>query len=140
MISDAIAALRPRIMKLATRLTRNKFDADDLTQNALVRAIGQQNKYQDSNLGGWVSMIAYREFYTSKRRTHEVPMPPEIINLNGQSEPNQYDTVRLRELLNYMDENLPPEQSRALILKGRDTQAAAHLRTLGRKKLNQWSD
>ena len=133
--NDEIAALRPRIMKLAGKLTGNKFDADDLTQNALIRAIEQQNKYHDGHLGGWVAVIAYREFYTEKGRSREVPMAPEIINLNGRTEPNQYDTVRLRELLTYMDKHLTTMESRALILKGRDTQVAAKLRTQGREKL-----
>src|ERR1700675_2051268 len=75
--TDEIAALRPRVMKLAGKLTGNKFDADDLTQNALVRAIEQQDKYLDGNLGGWVAVIACREFYTEKGRNREVPMAPD---------------------------------------------------------------
>ena len=138
--TDAIAALRPRIMKLAGRLTGNKFDADDLTQNALVRAIEQQDKYRDGNLGGWAAVIAYREFYTEKGRNREVPMAPDIINLHGHTEPNQYDTIRLRELLTFMDKHLTSAESRALILKGRDTQVAAKLRTQGREKLKAFDE
>ena len=137
-VNDAIAALRPRIMRLAGKLTGNKFDADDLTQNALVRAIEQQDKYHDGNLGGWVAVIAYREFYTEKGRNKEVPMPPEIINLNGQTEPNQYHTVRLRELLDFIDKNVPRYQADALIVQGHDNYKTTQYRWLGRKKLKEF--
>ena len=137
--TEAIAALRPRIMRLAGNLTGNKFDADDLTQNALVRAIEQQDKYQDGNLGGWVAVIAYREFYTERGRNREVPMAPEIINLNGRTEPNQYDTVRLREVLTYIDKHIPRHQADALVVQGHDNYKTTQYRWLGRKKLKEFN-
>lgn len=140
MLDDDIAALRPRIMKLAGRLTGNKFDADDLTQNALVRALEKQNQYQEGNLGGWVAVIAYREFYSGKAKVQEVPVSPENINLIGLTQPNQEDTVALREVLDYMAANLPPYQVDALLALKADNYKATQYRWLARKKLNAWRD
>lgn len=109
---DRIAELRPWLMRRATKLTRNnQFDADDLTQNALVKAIEKQHLYRSGNLGGWLGAICYHQFITDARTMNggsEVIKPTlmEPIHLagslGGTTQPNQEHWVSLVEVVREM--------------------------------------
>lgn len=58
-----------RLKKFALRLTRNKFDADDLTQSTCLRALEKSHLFQDgTNLFSWTSKIMYNLFVTNYQR------------------------------------------------------------------------
>ena len=111
-LTDRIAALRPSLMRVATGLTGNKFDADDLTQTALVRAIEKQDLYVDGNLGGWLATICRWQFYSDVRSMNSgsevikaIPVEPvKLVALGGSSEPNQEHWVHLVEVVRAMSQ------------------------------------
>ena len=83
-----------------------------------------------------MAVMAYREFYNAKRAERETSMDPSIlVTLGGSTEPNQYHSVRLNELLTYIDDNMPPHQVDALIGLSGDNYKTTQYRWLGRKKL-----
>ena len=50
---DELVALRPVMLKIAIKLTRDRDRAEDLVQDTLVRALECQHQYQPgTNLGG----------------------------------------------------------------------------------------
>ena len=97
--NDEIAVLRPRVMKKAMYLTGNQFDADDVAQNALIKAIERHN-YPVSNLGGWLNVIAFTVYNNAQRYIHEVPTDPVVLNeLVGSVEPDQFHAVYVKEII-----------------------------------------
>ncbi|WP_373084743.1 sigma-70 family RNA polymerase sigma factor [Sneathiella sp.] len=70
----------PGLEKFARRLTRNKHDADDLTQYTLLRAIEKKHLFQvDTDLFKWTSKMMYNLFVTDYRRKvkYETKFDPE---------------------------------------------------------------
>jgi RNA polymerase sigma-70 factor, ECF subfamily len=58
----------PRLRAYAMALTRSSAEADDLVQDALLRAWRFRNGYQPGgNLGAWLSKILRNTYYTSVR-------------------------------------------------------------------------
>ena len=114
-LTDKIAALRPQVMKVARGLTGNMSDADDLTQNALVRALEKQDRYVDGNLGGWLATLCRWQFYSDVQTINSgsvvikaTPMDPAVLAaIAGSSEPNQEHWVHLVEVVRSMS---GPEQ------------------------------
>ncbi len=61
----------PALFGTALRLTRNKEDADDLTQEALVRAYEAYDRFDGENFKAWILRITtnlYINRYRQKRR------------------------------------------------------------------------
>ncbi len=68
------------LKKFAYRLSRNSFDAEDLLQSTLLRAIEKKHLFDgSSNLFSWTSKIMYNLFVTDYRRKtkHETQFDPE---------------------------------------------------------------
>lgn len=59
----------PRLKRFALHLTRSEFEADDLLQATLLRAMEKDHLFQDdSNLPKWLSKMMYNLFVTDYRR------------------------------------------------------------------------
>jgi len=71
----------PKLEKFAMRLTRNRDDAKDLVQSAVLRAIEKKNLFQENtDLFKWTSKIMYNLFVTGYHRKakFETKYDPEI--------------------------------------------------------------
>jgi RNA polymerase sigma-70 factor (ECF subfamily) len=63
-----LVAMIPRLRGYAMALTRSSAEADDLVQDALLRAWRFRDGYQPGgNLGAWLSKILRNTYYTSVR-------------------------------------------------------------------------
>lgn len=68
-LSERISACRGFILDYALKLTHEPNDAEDLTQDVLLKALVAQHQYrQDDNLHGWLHRITYTTFVTEHRR------------------------------------------------------------------------
>lgn len=61
-----------RIFRLAYRLTGNRQDAEDLSQEAFVRAFKALGQYTPGTLGGWLHRITTNLFLDSARRRSRI--------------------------------------------------------------------
>jgi RNA polymerase sigma factor (sigma-70 family) len=66
----------PRVYRLAYRLTGNKADAEDLTQETFVRVFRSLHSYQPGNFEGWLHRITTNLFLDQARRRQRVRMDP----------------------------------------------------------------
>lgn len=114
---DGIVALIPKLRAYALLLTGHPAQADDLVQDALVRAWRFQNSYQpDSNLKAWVFKILRNEFYGQVERGRKI-----VQDVDGrmaaqlQSAPDQEWRVSHGELLEGL-KALTPDTREALLM------------------------
>ena len=80
-----------RMYRLAYRLTGNAADAEDLAQDAYVRAWRHFDQYKaDGSFEGWLSRILTNRAIDRARRKNRVPMysldGPRYINTQGEPE------------------------------------------------------
>ncbi|WP_431712177.1 RNA polymerase sigma factor SigE [Glutamicibacter uratoxydans] len=61
-----------KIFRLAYRLTGNRQDAEDLSQEAFVRAFKGLGQYTPGTLGGWLHRITTNLFLDSARRRSKI--------------------------------------------------------------------
>ena len=74
---DEVVALHSaRVYRLAYRLTGNKHDADDLTQDVFVRVFRSLNNYTPGNFEGWLHRITTNLFLDGARRKQRVRFDP----------------------------------------------------------------
>jgi len=61
-----------RVYRLAYRLTGNRQDAEDLTQDAFVRAFRSLDTYTPGTVGGWLHRITTNLFLDQARRRQRI--------------------------------------------------------------------
>ncbi len=66
----------PRVYRLAYRLTGNRFDAEDLTQEVFVRVFRSLSSYQPGTFEGWLHRITTNLFLDGIRRTKRIRFGP----------------------------------------------------------------
>lgn len=73
-----LLSVRSFLLRGATKLTRNRDDAEDLVQETLIRALKKRHLYKpDTNLPAWLRMMMLRLFYDAgrvKQRRSEVEL------------------------------------------------------------------
>jgi RNA polymerase sigma-70 factor, ECF subfamily len=108
----------PAMQRFAMRLTRKRDEADDLTQDCLVRALEKRHLFQPgSNLRAWLFTMMSNLFISGKRSAAtrlSVPLDPE---LQEPSPAPQLDHLQLRELEVALA-GLRPEQRAVVMLVG----------------------
>jgi RNA polymerase sigma-70 factor (ECF subfamily) len=116
---DELGAQIPRLRAFAVSLCRSVPHADDLVQEALLRAWANSEKFQPgTNLGAWLFTILRNVFYSQHRkRSREVQDSDGVfsrrIAVDGDQE-SHLDLADLRIAL----AKLPAEQREVLILVG----------------------
>ena len=65
-------SLRVKMMNIAMSKTFNQHDAEDLVQQAFLKAIEKQDQFQGSNIDPWVITILKNLFIDSTRKKKEV--------------------------------------------------------------------
>jgi RNA polymerase sigma-70 factor (ECF subfamily) len=116
---DDVVALIPSLRAFAWSLSHNASDADDLVQEALIKAWSHREKFEPgTNLRAWLFTILRNTYYTAVvRRRREVADPGDLLAGALSSEATQDWTVTLTTMREALD-SLPPEHKEALILVG----------------------
>jgi RNA polymerase sigma-70 factor (ECF subfamily) len=114
-----LVGLIPQLRAFARTLTGNATGADDLAQDAMLKAWDARNSYQmGTNMKAWTFMILRNQFYSEKRRSwRQTQLDPEVaertlVATDDPESPVALDELRLGLAM------LPAEQREALILVG----------------------
>jgi RNA polymerase sigma-70 factor (ECF subfamily) len=111
-LPNHVAGLR----RYALALTASRYEAEDLVQETLTRAIGAaQGSWRGGNLRGWLFSIMHNAFISGVRSRHAAERAlgdglPEV----GQP-PSQLDRLEVRDVLAALS-RLPEAQRAALVL------------------------
>lgn len=71
---DVVAQHSARVYRLAYRLTGNRQDAEDLTQDVFVRVFRSLDRYEAGNFEGWIHRITTNLFLDRARRRSRIRM------------------------------------------------------------------
>lgn len=117
MVTDDMVALVPQLHTFARSLCRDGVRADDLVQEALMRAINNVQRFKPgTNLKAWLFTIVRNEHYSQLRRNKFEAQGMDIELLPEPSVPPDHDgKLELRDL-NRALASLSPGQRTALIL------------------------
>jgi RNA polymerase sigma-70 factor (ECF subfamily) len=114
-----LVALIPHLRAFARSLTGDPTQADDLAQDALIKAWDARESFQmGTNMKAWTFMILRNQFYSDKRRSwRQSQLDQEaaertLVAVDNPEAPVALDELRLGLSM------LPPEQREALILVG----------------------
>lgn len=116
---EEIIGLIPTLRAFAWSLCHNSSDADDLVQEALIKAWTHQGQFEaGTNLRAWLFTILRNTYYTTVvRRRREVRDETGQYAATLQSAPTQDWTVAMRNLQTALNA-LPDEHREALVLVG----------------------
>jgi len=114
-----LVALIPHLRAFARTLAGDPAGADDLAQDALIKAWDARASYQmGTNMKAWTFMILRNQFYSEKRRSwRQTQLDQEAAERTLVAVDNPESPVALDELRLGLG-MLPPEQREALILVG----------------------
>jgi RNA polymerase sigma-70 factor (ECF subfamily) len=114
-----LVALIPHLRAFARTLTGDQAGADDLAQDALMKAWDARASYQmGTNMKAWTFMILRNQFYSNKRRDwRSTSLDPEVAERSLVATDNPTSGLELDELRRAIA-MLPAEQREALILIG----------------------
>ncbi|MEZ5647976.1 MAG: sigma-70 family RNA polymerase sigma factor [Alphaproteobacteria bacterium] len=111
--------LLPNLRAFARSLCGNMALADDLTQEALLRAWNNRDSFQPgTNMQAWLFTILRNSFYSSiRKKSREVEDPDGLYAQRLEIAPQQQNGLELKELRHGLS-LLPTEQREAIILVG----------------------
>lgn len=69
---EVVTVHSPKVYRLAYRLTGNKFDAEDLTQEVFVRVFRSLANFKPGTLDGWLHRITTNLFLDQARRKSRI--------------------------------------------------------------------
>jgi RNA polymerase sigma-70 factor (ECF subfamily) len=114
-----LVTLIPHLRAFARTLAGDAASADDLAQDAMMKAWDARGSYQmGTNMKAWTFMILRNQFYSDKRRSwRSTQLDQEaaertLVAIDDPGSPLALDELRLSI------QKLPPEQREALILVG----------------------
>ena len=118
-VREAMLATLPSLRAFAISLTGNRDAADDLVQDAILRAWTNLDKFEPgSSMTAWLFTILRNAFYSEYRKSRrEVDDPDGLHAGRLGTPPNQSYTCEYQELLEALAK-LSPGQREALILIG----------------------
>jgi RNA polymerase sigma-70 factor (ECF subfamily) len=117
MVTDDMVALVPQLHTFARSLTRDGVRADDLVQEALMRAIHNVHRFRPgTNLKAWLFTIVRNEHYSQLRRRKFEAHGIDTDMLPEPSVPPDHDGKLEMRDLNRALASLSPGQRTALIL------------------------
>src|ERR1700741_1038960 len=116
---DEVVELIPALRAFAWSLSHNGSDADDLVQDALIKAWTHRDKFEPgTNLRAWLFTILRNTYYTNVlRRRREVRDEQGEYASTLKAAPTQDWSVAMRSLQGALQQ-LPDEHREALILGG----------------------
>lgn len=101
----------PRVYRLAYRLTGNRHDAEDLTQDVFVRVFRSVDRYEPGNFPGWLHRITTNLFLDRVRRSSRVRM-----DRFGDGGEDRITSSEIEPELAVHDANFDPDIEAALAL------------------------
>ena len=118
-LREAMLATLPSLRAFAISLTGNRDAADDLVQDAILRAWTNLDKFEPgSSMGAWLFTILRNACYSNCRKTRREVDDPEGVHAGRLgTPPNQAYSCELQELVEALAK-LPPVLREALILVG----------------------
>jgi RNA polymerase sigma factor (sigma-70 family) len=111
-----------RVFRLAYRLTGNKHDAEDLTQDVFVRVFRSLSSYSPGTFEGWLHRITTNLFLDRARRKQRIRFEgfpddaPERLAASDLTPANAYDERLLDADIQAALDDLPPEYRAAVVL------------------------
>ena len=116
---DLMLAAVPSLRAFAISLCRNSDRADDLVQEALLRALSHIDSFQPgTNMSAWLFTILRNHFRSEyRKRRREVEDVDGSFAEKMESQPNQPSHLEFQELLDALA-TLPIDQREALTLVG----------------------
>lgn len=118
-LRGSLAALLPDLRGFARFLVRDRAEADDLVQEAVVRALGALAQFQaGSNMRAWTFTILRNTYYEQarRRRSETRALLEQLPAVDGHA-PAQDSQAALSELRRFVWA-LPPLLREALVLVG----------------------
>ena len=117
MVTDDMVALVPQLHNFARSLCRDGVRADDLVQEALLRAFDNIERFKPgTNLKAWLFTIMRNEHYSQlRRRKFEAPNYDGAVTPEPTVPPDHDGELELRDLNDALA-SLSPGQRTALIL------------------------
>lgn len=114
-----LSSLIPHLRAFARSLCGDATLADDLAQDAMLKAWKARASYEPgTNMKAWAFTILRNLFYSEKRRSwRRQPLDPEVAEATLVANDNPAGTMELLALRNAIYE-LPDDQREALILVG----------------------
>ena len=116
-VRAGMAREMPGLMRYAFSLTRDASRAEDVLQEALMRAWRNRHSFEaGTNIAGWLTMIVRNTFYTFlRKRSHEVEDPDDTQAAMLSVAPAQEDGLHLQDVQGALG-HLTPEQRETLVL------------------------
>ncbi len=112
-----------RVYRLAYRLTGNRHDAEDLTQETFVRVFRSLGTYQPGSFEGWLHRITTNLFLDDVRRRRRVRIDPwgdgtdRLVDPDGAATPERgFEHGNLDTDVQRALDALPPEFRAAVVL------------------------
>ena len=114
-----LTALIPQMRAFARSLCRDATAADDLAQDALLKAWNNRASFEPgTNMKAWTFMILRNQFYSDKRRSwRSSQLDPEVAERTLEAASNSIASLELDEVRRALA-CLPDDQREALILIG----------------------
>ncbi|MCX7585864.1 sigma-70 family RNA polymerase sigma factor [Phenylobacterium sp. 58.2.17] len=114
-----LTALIPQMRAFARSLCRDATAADDLAQDALLKAWNNRASFEPgTNMKAWTFMILRNQFYSDKRRSwRSSQLDPEVAERTLEAASNPIASLELDEVRRALA-CLPDDQREALILIG----------------------
>ena len=114
-----LVLLIPHLRAFARTLTGDPTAADDLAQDAMMKAWDARASYQmGTNMKAWTFMILRNQFYSDKRRSwRSSQLDPEVAERTLEAASNPIASLELDEVRRALA-CLPDDQREALILIG----------------------
>ncbi len=96
--AELVRRHRGRVLRLATRLTGNRSDAEDLTQEVFVRALASADTLRPDGVEGWLHRVTTNLFLDHARRRARTRVDPWGDHLEARVRPAEAaDTALLGE-------------------------------------------
>jgi RNA polymerase sigma-70 factor (ECF subfamily) len=119
-IEDEILACLPHLRAFARSLTGNRDQADDLAQEAVLRALTAADRFTPgTNFKAWIFVILRNLYFSELRRNRPILRPIEAAEGVAPSVPTQQAGLEFDDFRRAFN-MLPAEQREALALVGGD--------------------
>jgi RNA polymerase sigma-70 factor, ECF subfamily len=114
-----LVAAIPRLRAFSLSLTSRSATADDLVQEALLKAWKHQDSFKPgTNLRAWLFTILRNEFYSQlRKRKREVEDVDDLFSSRVSVLAEQHGHLEMAELRSALDK-LPQDQREAIVLVG----------------------
>lgn len=114
---DQMVALIPSLRAFARGLCRNREMADDLAQEAMMRAWAARDSFTPgTNFRAWMFMIVRNQFYSAIRKNaRTTSWDPEAAERLLVQDPTQETSLHLKDAERVLGQ-LPPQQREMLLL------------------------